>query len=138
MSGAGFAAIVALLFATLRSLVRVARVVAPLAVAVMVVVAALVATGHHLTIFHLVGMLLIVAVGSNYSLFFDRWSSALRVDSGHMLASLLFANVATVAGFGVLAFSPVPVLQALGSTVAPGAVLALIFSAMLAKVPERA
>jgi predicted exporter len=33
----------------------------------------------------------------------------------------------------VLAFSTVPVLAALGSTVAPGALLALIFSALLAR-----
>ena len=138
LSVAGLVAILALLFATLRSPTRVARVVAPLVVAVVVVVAVLVATGHRLTIFHLVGMLLIVAVGSNYSLFFDRWSSshATRLDSEHTLASLLFANLATVAGFGVLAFSSVSVLQALGSTVAPGAVLALVFSAMLAGSPE--
>ena len=37
-----------------------------------------------------------------------------------------------VLGFGVLAFSSVPVLSALGSTVAPGAFLALVFSALLA------
>jgi predicted exporter len=37
-----------------------------------------------------------------------------------------------VIGFGVLAFSSVPVLAALGRTTAPGALLALIFSALLA------
>lgn len=138
LSMAGLVAILALLFATLRSPMRVARVVAPLVVAVVVVVAVLVETGHHLTILHLVGMLLIVAVGSNYSLFFDRWSNipTARLDSGHTLASLLFANVATVSGFGVLAFSSVSVLQALGSTVGLGAILALVFSAMLAGAPE--
>jgi predicted exporter len=47
------------------------------------------------------------------------------------LASLIIANVATVLGFGVLGFSSVPVLSALGSTVAPGAFLALVFSALL-------
>ena len=35
-------------------------------------------------------------------------------------------------GFGVLAFSEVPVLSALGTTVAPGALLALWFAALLA------
>ncbi|HSB95251.1 MAG TPA: hypothetical protein VLC91_02315, partial [Spongiibacteraceae bacterium] len=46
------------------------------------------------------------------------------------LASLSIANITTVAGFGLLAFSTVPVLQAIGITVGPGAVLALIFSAL--------
>jgi predicted exporter len=45
---------------------------------------------------------------------------------------LLFANIATVLGFGLLAFSTVPVLQAMGLTVAPGVVLALMFSAIFA------
>ena len=49
------------------------------------------------------------------------------------LASLAVANLATVIGFGVLAFSSVPVLAALGRTVAPGALLALLFSAMLSR-----
>jgi predicted exporter len=34
-------------------------------------------------------------------------------------------------GFGILAFSKVPVLAALGMTVAPGTLLALLFSASL-------
>jgi predicted exporter len=48
------------------------------------------------------------------------------------LASLLIANTCTVIGFGVLAFSTVPVLSALGTTVAPGTLLALWFAALLA------
>jgi predicted exporter len=48
------------------------------------------------------------------------------------LASLVVANLATVIAFGVLACSSVPVLADLGSTVAPGTLLALLFSAMLA------
>jgi predicted exporter len=45
---------------------------------------------------------------------------------------LVIANAGTVMGFGLLAFSQVPVLVALGATVAPGAVLALLFAAILA------
>jgi predicted exporter len=67
---------------------------------------------------HLVGMLLIVAVGSNYALFFDRRASDGGADSAPlMLASVVIANAATVVGFGVLASSKVAVLQALGTTV---------------------
>jgi predicted exporter len=132
LSAAGFAAIIVLLLATLRSPLRVAGVVAPLLLAVLTVAAALLLAGRSLTILHLIGMLLIVAVGSNYALFFDRSGA-----NGHAgvapltLASLLIANATTVLGFGVLAFSNVPVLAALGSTVAPGAFLALVFSAVL-------
>jgi predicted exporter len=132
LSLAGLAAIVALLAIALRRPVRVARVVAPLLLAVVVVAAALAIANQPMTILHLVGMLLIVAVGSNYALFFDRDSLAAG-DAGRprMLASLLAANITTVAGFGLLAFSSVPVLQAIGVTVGPGAILALGFAAVL-------
>jgi predicted exporter len=130
----GLVAIVLLLLITLRSPLRVALVVAPLLLAVVTVAALLVATRHQLTILHVVGMLLIAAVGSNYALFFDRLGAG-EAAVPRTLASLLIANLATVMGFGVLAFSAVPVLAALGRTVAPGALLALLFAALLAPLP---
>ena len=132
LSLAGLAAILVLLLAATRSPRRVFRIVAPLAVAVAVVIASLVLAGQQLTILHLVGMLLVVAVGSNYALFFDQGI----VDGGiapRTLASLLLATTTTVAGFGILAFSSVPVLNAIGATVGSGAILALIFSAILVR-----
>jgi predicted exporter len=134
LSLAGFAAIVLLLLVALRSPLRVIRVVIPLALAVLMVTGGIVLLGRQLTILHVIGMLLIVAVGSNYALFFDRRANEAHPGSVPLtLASLLIANVATVVSFGILAFSTVPVLTALGSTVAPGALLALIFSALLAR-----
>ncbi len=131
----GLGAIVLLLALTLRSPTRVLRVLLPLALSVLIVLAGLALAGQRMTILHLVGLLLIVAVGSNYALFFDQG----RAGGGptpRTLASLLFANLTTVAGFGILAFSSVPVLQAIGSTVGPGAILALLFSAILAERRE--
>ncbi len=46
---------------------------------------------------------------------------------------MLFANLTTVAGFGLLAFSSVSLLQALGATVAPGVILALLYAAIFAR-----
>lgn len=148
LSLAGFAAIIVLLFVALRRPARVARVVLPLALAVLTVAAGLRLFGATLTLLHVVGMLLIVAVGSNYALFFDKRSAKAAAKpaaagpgsdafgqgaaSALTLASLLVANCATVVGFGVLAFSSVPVLHDLGETVAPGALLALIYAALLA------
>ena len=103
-----------------------------LAVVLDRVAAALVSLGQSLTILHLVGLLLIVAVGSNYALFF---SSGQGEITPRTLASLLFANLTTVAGFGILGFSQVPVLQAIGLTVGPGAILALCFAAVWARSP---
>jgi len=135
LSLAGLAAIVALLWFSLRSPARAASVLAPLILAVLCVAAVLSAGGRQLTILHLVGMLLIVAVGSNYALFFD--SPQHEDGNGALtLASLSIANLSTVIGFGLLSFSGVPVLEDLGMTVAPGALLALLFAAVL--TPRRA
>jgi predicted exporter len=137
LSLAGVVAIIVLLLIALRSPLRVARVLAPLLLAVLVVAAALASGGVQLTILHLVGMLLIVAVGSNYALFFDRQARVHAAGSESLtLASLVIANASTVIGFGLLSFSQVPVLVALGTTVAPGAFLALLFAAILAR-PEQ-
>ncbi|MGB8146014.1 MAG: MMPL family transporter [Chromatiaceae bacterium] len=132
LSLGGLAAILGLLVAATRSPGRVFRIAAPLVVAVAVVIAGLVLAGQQLNILHLVGMLLVVAVGSNYALFFDRGAAEGGI-SPRVLASLLLAVSTTVAGFGILAFSSVPVLNAIGATVGPGALLALAFSAILAR-----
>ncbi|HEY2340762.1 MAG TPA: hypothetical protein VGH75_09545, partial [Steroidobacteraceae bacterium] len=135
----GLIAIVVLLSIALRSPLRVLRVMAPLVLSVLTVAAILVAMGRALTILHVVGMLLIVAVGSNYALFFDRLATRPQETSLPLvLASLLTANLATVVAFGVLASSTVPVLADLGSTVAPGTFLALLFAALLAQWPPPA
>ena len=90
--------------------------------------------GERLTLLHLIGLLLVVAVGSNYTLFFDRYDLEDEGESITMV-SLLVANLAAVFGFGVLAFSQVPVLRAIGATVGPGAVIALLFAAILTRKP---
>jgi len=131
----GLAGIAALLAWQLRSARRVLAVLLPLAAAVLLVCAGLVLAGVRLNLLHLVGLLLIVAVGSNYALFFDSRDGSATPQT---LASLLLANLTTVAGFGLLAFSQVPVLQAFGLTVGPGAIAALLFSAILSREPEPA
>ena len=132
LSLGGLAAIIALLLAVFRSPMRVLRVIAPLAAAVITVTAGLSLFGQQMIILHLVGLLLVAAVGSNYALFFDRPDPRTPI-LPRTLASMLFASLTTVAGFGLLAFSDVSLLQALGVTVAPGVILALLYSAIFAR-----
>ena len=126
--GAGLIAL--LLFAVLRSPRRVWDVLAPLAAALLVTCALLMLTGGALSIFHLVGMLLVVGVGSNYTLFFDR---VLGTGQGaqRTAVALLLCNASTVIGFGAIGFAQTPVLSAIGVTVATGAALSLLFGAVL-------
>jgi predicted exporter len=137
LSLGGFVAIVGLLGATLRSPRRVLQVIVPLLLAVLLVTAALNLAGVRLQLLHLVGMLLIVAVGSNYALFFDRLGGRLAGEP-RTVASMLIAALTTAIGFGTLATSQVPVLQALGITVGPGAILALLLSACFAQPTPQA
>jgi predicted exporter len=126
----GAFAIAALLSAALRSLRRSWDVLAPLVAAVLVTAALLLANGTRLNIFHLVALLLVVGVGSNYTLFFERGGPG-AADPQRTATSILFCNLSTVCGFGVLGFASTPVLSAIGSTVAIGALLSMVFGAIL-------
>ncbi|KVW97295.1 MMPL family transporter [Thiobacillus denitrificans] len=132
LSLGGLVAIIVLLLVVFRSPMRVLRIIAPLAAAIITVTAGLSLFGQQMIILHLVGLLLVAAVGSNYALFFDRPDPRTPI-LPRTLASMLFASLTTVAGFGLLAFSNVSILQALGVTVAPGVILALIYSAIFAR-----
>jgi predicted exporter len=134
LSGLGCLIILGLLLVSLRSLPRALRVVMPLGCAVLCVTAALLISGTQLTILHLVGLLLVVAVGSNYALFFDSGAqTGSEANRRQMQISLVVANLTTVTSFGLLGFSKVPVLSAIGTTVGSGAFLALVFAAILTR-----
>ena len=140
LSAAGFVAIIGLLFVALRSWSRVVRIVLPLLASCAMVAAAVATFKGNLTLLHLVGLLLVIAIGSNYALFFDQRSrislSASASSDQNMLCSLFFANLTTVIGFGLLAFSSVPVMSAIGLTVGTGTFLALVLSAIFAVRPK--
>jgi len=133
---AGGAAVLLLMALWLRSPRRLLGVCVPLVLAVALVMGGLRVAGVPLGILHLVGLLLVVAVGSNYALFFDLLHEQGAVDDD-TLASLLLANGTTVLSFGLIALSSIPALSAIGTVVAPGALLALLASAAYARPGRR-
>ncbi len=128
LASIGSIAIVILLLVGLRSSRRVAAVVAPLAAAVIVTAALLTLGGGKLSIFMVVGFLLIVAVGSNYCLFFERQYGEPETQS-RSVASIVLANLCTVSAYGLMSLSGIPVLHDIGMTVAIGTFLSLFFAA---------
>jgi len=140
----GALAVCVLLALHLRSPARLWRIAQPVAAAVLIVLAGFSALGVALGILHLVGLLLTVAIGSNYALFFDQIRA--RQDAAppgtpwvvdnDTLASLALANLTAVISFCLLAFSSIPALFAIGQVVAPGILLSLLLSA--AFIPSRA
>jgi predicted exporter len=131
---------VGLVALALRSPRRVLAVCQPLLLAVLLTLGGLALLKVPLGILHLVGLLLVVAVGSNYALFFDLLHQSVDTDaaaSDDTLASLLLANLTTVLSFGLIAMSQIPALSAIGRVVAPGALLALLLAAALVPVTPR-
>ena len=124
----GALAVCLLLGLHLRSWRRLLQIAQPIAAAVVIVMAGLSLAGAALGILHLVGFLLVVAIGSNYALFFDQLRHTGGGDAD-TLASLALANLAAVISFGLLALASIPALFAIGQVVAPGALLCLLLSA---------
>ncbi|MGY4827463.1 MMPL family transporter [Sphaerotilaceae bacterium SBD11-9] len=139
----GALAVCLLLAAYLRDWRRLLRLAQPIVAAVLIVLAVMSARGVPLGILHLVGLLLTVAIGSNYALFFDQIraqqdaqpAGADTVIDNDTLASLALANLTAVVSFCLLAFSSIPALFAVGQLVAPGILLSLLLSA--AFIPRR-
>jgi predicted exporter len=132
----GALAVVALLAWHLRSARRLASVLLPLAASVVLVLAGLALSGAALGVLHLIGLLLVAAIGSNYALFFDQLRQHGSADPD-TLASLMLANLTTVLSFALLASAKVPALSAVGWTVAPGALLSLLLAAAFSRGPAR-
>ena len=100
----------------------------PVAAAVLMVCAILLVLGQALSLFHLVALLLVAGLGVGYGLFFnsrhadtDEWRRT--------VLSVLLCSGTTISVFGVLALSRIPVLSAIGTTVALGSALCLVLAA---------
>jgi predicted exporter len=131
----GVLLILMLLMVGLRSLRRTWRVAAPAAAALVLTVAVLAAGGQKLGVFHLVALLLVLGIGLNYALFFERPATDAK-DSERTRLALAVCSISTIATFGFLALSATPVLHAIGSTVALGALLSLVLAALWARRAE--
>lgn len=126
--GFGVLAIYLLLAASYRDLVRPLRVLFPTISAVAVTLAILNLSGVSLTLMHLVSMLLIVGLGLDYALFYNRLSE--DADEWHTTFKALWvSSFTTVMVFGILVYSNTPPLQAIGLTVGIGALFCLVFGA---------
>jgi predicted exporter len=126
--GFGIIAILVVLFAGLRSVRGVVQVAAPVAASVIMVCAILLALGKSLSLFHLVALLLVAGLGMGYGLFFNS-PQADPEEGRRTTLSVLLCSATTISVFGVLALSRIPVLSAIGVTVAVGSALCLILAA---------
>jgi len=125
----GVAAIYLLLAASQRSLSVPLRILLPTFASVLGVTAVLVASHTPLSLFHLVSLLLVIGLGLDYTLFFNRLNRH-RGEWDHTFRALWICCVTTVLVFGILTLSNTPPLRAIGLTVALGAPFCLILGAV--------
>ncbi|MGQ0523551.1 MAG: MMPL family transporter [Betaproteobacteria bacterium] len=128
----GMACVVLLIYVGVRSVTTTARVLVPVIAAAVLDVATLLLLGQRLTVFHMVALLLVIGVGLNYALFFNRRQGNAE-ERALTLLSLSVAGLATLCASTVLATSGTPVLHAIGATIAIGTVYAFALSAFLSR-----
>ena len=134
--GWGALSIGLVLLVGLRAPATVLRVMLPIGSAIVVVAASLHASGERFSLFHLASFLLVIGLGLDYALFFNRRHGT-PAERGRTVYGLVVCSTTTILVFGVLALSQIPVLRAIGMTTALGSLACLVFAAFLAESPEK-
>jgi len=116
----------------LRTPGRVARVLLPMALTTLVVLAVLRGFGIELNLFHLVALILAAGLGLDYALFFEHAGDR-RDDQLRTLHAVLVCSLMTALVFSLLALSSIPVLRAIGSTVAIGVVSNFVLALLVSR-----
>jgi predicted exporter len=130
--GWGTVAIAGSLVVGLRSITLLGPVLAPIGCALIVVAAVLKGSGESLSLFHVATFLLVIGLGLDYALFFNRREGT-DLERARTTFGLLVCSATTILVFGLLAFSKIPVLHAIGMTAACGSLCCLLFSALMAQ-----
>ena len=128
----GLGAIVLVLALGLRSARRTLLVLLPGVLAIVIDVALLRMSGERLSLFHLVSLLLVMGISIDYGLFFSRADADAGM-RGRTFHGLVVCALSTVSVFGILATSDLPVLHAIGSSVAVGVALSFLAAMLLAR-----
>jgi len=114
-----------------RNLARAWHVIAPMSLATLLALAVLRMGGVSLSLFHLVALTLAAGLGLHYALFFER-RVADAAEARRTLHATLVCVLSAVLVFGLLATSHVPVLRAIGLTVALGVAFHFCLSIQMA------
>ncbi|MDR6841985.1 MMPL family transporter [Pseudoxanthomonas sacheonensis] len=118
----------------LRQPRRVLRVLLPMALTTLLILAVLRGLGVELNLFHLVALILAAGLGLDYALFFDHAGDD-RADQLRTLHALIVCSLMTLLVFSLLALSSIPVLRAIGSTVAIGVFANFVLALLVSRQP---
>lgn len=128
--------LLATVWLALRAPRRMLRVLLPMLLTTLLVIAVLRALGVELNLFHLVGLILAAGLGLDYGLFFEHAGDG-RAEQLRTLHGLIVCSAMTVLVFALLAASSIPVLRAIGSTVALGVVCNFVLALLVSRHPAR-
>ena len=126
--------LLATVWVALRSGRRVWRVALPMALTTLLILAVLRGFGVELNLFHLVALILAAGLGLDYALFFEHAGDA-RAQQLRTLHAVLVCSASTLLVFCLLSFSSIPVLQAIGTTVALGVFGNFVLALLVARQP---
>ncbi len=115
----------------LRSLRRAWHVLAPMTLATFLVLAVERIVGVEISLFHLVALILAAGLGLHYALFFER-DTGDPAEQRRTLHATLVCVASALLVFGMLAWSTIPVLRAIGLTVALGVAFHFCLSILMA------
>ncbi|MEI2453292.1 MMPL family transporter [Lysobacter firmicutimachus] len=121
----------------LRSPRRVLRVLAPMALTTLLILAVLRLAGVELNLFHLVSLILAAGLGLDYALFFDHAGDD-RAEQLRTLHAVIVCSLTTLLVFALLALSSIPVLRAIGVTVALGVAANFALALLIVRAPAAA
>jgi len=113
---------------------RVLRVLAPMALTTLLILAVLRGCGVELTLFHLVALILAAGLGLDYALFFEHAGDD-RAEQLRTLHAVIVCSLTTLLVFALLALSSIPVLRAIGSTVAIGVFGNFVLALLITRQP---
>ncbi|MNN41729.1 hypothetical protein D3C81_1558640 [compost metagenome] len=105
-----------------------------MALTTVLVLAVLRGAGVELNLFHLIGLILAAGLGLDYGLFFEHAGDS-QADQLRTLHGLLVCSVMTLLVFSLLGLSSIPVLRAIGTTVALGVVCNFILALLISRHP---
>ena len=133
----GFGAIMLLLLVFRYPNTGILKIVSVLVCAMIVTTALLSLAGERLTMLHILSGLLVVGLGLDYTIFFS-WPDADREQRRRTRHALLVCLISTAIVFGLLAFSSIDLLRAIGLTVALGACTTFVIAyAILSRPYEK-
>jgi predicted exporter len=116
----------------LRSVRRMGRVLAPMALTTLLILAVLHGLGVSLNLFHLIALVLAAGLGVDYALFFEAVEDD-PAEQRRTLHAVVVCSLSTLLVFAALALSTLPVLRAIGVTVTLGIVSNFVLALLLTR-----